>query len=258
MDMNLRNKKIIILAGSTGMGFEITKNLVNEGAKVVFCSSNENNLKRAISLLGNPINLKGELCDLSSTNSIKNFFEKAKEYLENFDGMVYNTGGPKTGNINSLSEEDYYYAYKLLSESAFVSTKEFLKYANKGASVVYMTSTAVKEPIYNLLLSNTMRLTVIGLAKSLSREYSDFARFNVVMPGYILTEKLKQLLEEEAKEKATTFDSIVSQYIKEIPMKRLGDPKEVANLVLFLLSDLSSYINGVAIAVDGGMLKSML
>lgn len=239
------------------MGFEIVKKLNEEEANVVFCSKDKANVESAVERLGKPRNVHGLICDNSSRESLINFFESAKSILGKYNGLVYNTGGPKPGTFNELTEDDYLSAYKLLSESAFIATKKFLEAAELGSSIVYMTSLAVKEPIKNLILSNSLRLSVIGLAKTLSKELGNKYRFNAVLPGYILTDRLKSLIENEAKRRSLPIEVVEKEYLKEVPMGRFGRPEEVAYLVLFLLSEYSSYLNGVSIAIDGGMSRGI-
>jgi 3-oxoacyl-[acyl-carrier protein] reductase len=254
----LDGKKIIVLAGTKGIGYGVSKALVSVGAYILLCSRSRENVEKALTELRGPGKAYGITCDLSDEKSLKRIFIEASEKLGLLDGMVYNTGGPPPGLFTELDLEKWDYSYRLLVRSAVIATKEFLKIRNSEASVVYLTSIAIKEPVSNLVLSNSLRMSVAGLSKTLADELKGSVRFNVVMPGYILTDRVVELAKRKARERGVAPEKILEEMGSEVPLGRMGRVEEVANLVLFLLSPLSSYINGTAIPVDGGLHRSSL
>ncbi len=256
----LKGKNFIVLAGSKGMGFSVVESLAKEGANVVFCSRKQENVDNALNRLKqHDGSVHGLTCDNTVEDELVSFIQRSHSILGSLDGMVYNTGGPKPGVFESLSLDDWDYSYRLLIRSAVIATREFLRYSKPGSSVVYITSVAIKEPVENLVLSNSLRMAVAGLSKTLSRELADRKiRFNVVMPGYILTDRVRQLAMKKAEDKGVSVEEVLEDMVRDVPLKRLGEPEEIANTVLFLLSEYSSYINGAVIPVDGGLLRSVL
>jgi 3-oxoacyl-[acyl-carrier protein] reductase len=255
---DLEGKKIVVLAGTKGIGYGVSKALVTAGAHILLCSRSRENVDRALMELKGPGKAYGVTCDLSDERSLKKVFMVASEKLGYLDGMVYNTGGPPPGLFTDLDLEKWDYSYRLLVRSAVVATREFLRISNRGASVVYLTSIAIKEPVSNLVLSNSLRMSIAGLSKTLADELKGRVRFNVVLPGYILTDRVIDLARRKAEERGISVERVLEEMGAEVPLGRVGRVEEVANLVLFLLSPLSSYINGAAIPVDGGLHRSSL
>lgn len=167
------------------------------------------------------------------------------------DILITNIGGPPTGSFETFSEEDWQSAYKTLLESAVGMIKGVLPYMKKNnwGRIVSISSQAVKQPVNSLVLSNTVRASLLGLVKTLSNELGEYhITVNNVMPGYTRTERLEKLIESNPN---------FSNAIEEIPLKRFGEPSEFAAAVVFLVSERASYITGVSLAVDGGWIKGI-
>ncbi len=257
MKIDLTGRRYIILAGSKGMGFATVKAISDSGGEVIFCSRSRSNVEEALKKLGKRDGIKGTTCDLTDEDSLNSFFDSLSS-IAPFDGMVYNSGGPPPGPFTEIDLKKWDYTYRLLVRSAVIATKRFVELGREGASVVYIASIAVKEPVENLVLSNSLRMSILGLSKTLSREMGKRFRFNVVLPGYILTDRIKELVHKRSLEQGVPETSILEEMASEVPMGRLGKPEEVGSLVLFLLSPHSSYINGAVIPIDGGLHRSSI
>lgn len=240
MDLGLKNKLVLVAGGSSGIGLSVAQTFSNEEAKPVVISRNEEKLKKT--------GFSYIKCDLSKKEDIDKMNRSFEEKYGIPDIIFLNAGGPKPGFFEESLEEDWYYGF----EQNFMSTIRILKYflpKMKGKNwgrIVFLTSLSVKTPIENLYISNSLRLGITGLLKTLSLEYGKYnITFNAVGPGWTKTQRVKELVNEE-KEK---------QISESIPLKRMAEPQEIANLVVFLASEKSSYINGQTILADGGLAK---
>jgi len=244
MNLNLKEKRVVVAGASSGIGFAIAKSFVEEGARVAICSGNPQKLESAAK------EIKAEAffpLDLDQSGGGTQLIRLAKEALGGIDVLITNTGGPKGASFQSLSLEDWEAGFRRLWMSAVESIREVLPSMReqKSGRILLLTSVSAKEPIQGLTLSNSYRAGLLGLMKSISREVAaDGVTVNAVLPGYTKTERLSELGADEK--------SLCAQ----IPAKRLGHPEEVANLFLFLASSAAAYITGQAIACDGGYLHS--
>ncbi len=262
MNLELKNKNVLITAASKGIGFAIAKLFAFEGSNIVICSSNSQNVTAAVNQLieitGNK-NIYGTVCNLNSNEDINYLFSFAKEKLKNIDILVNNCGGPTPGFFENLTEDDWDTSYNQVLKSATRLTKlviSNMKEQNFGR-IINITSISVKQPVDNLLLSNTFRSALTAFAKTISNELAPYnITVNNVAPGYTLTERFKQLLKLRAERAGISYEEAVNSMSKEIPAKRFANPDEIANLVIFLASPAAAYITGSTINVDGGYTKS--
>lgn len=256
----LQNKTILITGGSRGLGFAIAQEVSKSGAKVFLGSRNETTLAESAKKIANENG--GEVMyhtlDVTNPESIKQWFAIAKRQYGKIDGIVVNAGGPPAGTFHTITEEQWHYAFNLTLMSAVRLVKGALPIMNDGGSIVFITSMSVKEPIDSLILSNVYRAGVTSLSKSLSRQLAPRGiRVNNIMPGRFDTERVKELDTYLSEKQGISIEAIKENYEKLIPMGRYGNPNEFANLAVFLLSNLSSYMTGAAIPVDGGMIKTV-
>ncbi len=259
---NIEGLRVIITASSRGIGFGIAKVLVREGARVVISSRNKERLYRALHELNNIGS--GEAyavqADLTRREDIERLVEESLDKLGGLDAIVYVTGPPRPGRFQDLGLDDWEYGVRLLVMSAVWLTYYSLPYILESAnpSIVYVTSVAVREPIETIALSNTLRISVHGLVKTLARELGrKGVRVNAVLPGYIYTDRIREIASDKAVRTGKSEEEIINDMIKEVPLGRIGRPEEVGYLVAFLLSNYASYINGASIPIDGGLLKSV-
>ena len=259
IDLGIRGKKVIVTAASKGIGYATAKRFLEEGAKVVISSHNENNLKKAYEKLKEIGEVYYIVADLTKPSDVENLIKKGYEILGGLDVLVYVTGSPKPGNLLELSNEDWIEAFYLLLMSAVVAVREAAKLMKSGGRIILSTSMTLKEPLPNLDLSNVVRLSLAGLIKSAAREFGEKGILvNGVMPGWTLTDRLEQIIKDRAKRENKKEEEVIEEIVKDVPLKRIGKPEEVANVILFLASNLSTYVNGILIPVDGGLIKATL
>lgn len=243
MDLNLTGKKALVLGSSMGIGKAIAKSLISEGVEVCLNSRNEENLKKAASEIG----AKGFVTsDLTKPGAGLELVKAATEILGHIDILVTNTGGPQKNNFMEVTSEQWSEDFQSIWMSTVETTKAVIpgmKDHNYGR-ILLVTSVAGKEPMAGLTTSNGLRAGLMGLTKSICHEVAQFGiTLNILMPGFTNTDRLKNL-------------NLTDEYIKGlVPAGRLGEPNEIADLATFLASPKGGYINGQAIAVDGGFLK---
>ena len=253
MDLGLKNKVAFVAASSQGLGKSVAFELAKEGADIIICGRNKENLEKAKQEIENQTNK--ELLTLSGDLSIpaerERIISSALRVYNTIDILVTNTGGPPTGKIEELKQEDWDKAYNNLLTSVVALVNGFLPgmKQQKWGRIIAITSIAVKQPINNLILSNSVRASVVGFLKTLANELAVYKiTVNNVMPGYTETERLKELIET-----TPSFSSAKT----EIPLGRYGKPEEFAAAVTFLCSERASYITGISLPVDGGWIKGI-
>ena len=259
---DIEGLRVLVTASSRGIGFGIAKVLVREGAKVVISSRNKERLYRALHELNNIGS--GEAyavqADLTRREDIERLIKETIDRLGGLDALVYVTGPPRPGRFQDLRLDDWDYGVRLLIMSAVWLTYYSLPYIMESTnpSITYVTSVAVREPIETIALSNTLRISVHGLVKTLARELGrKNIRVNAVLPGYIYTDRIKEIASDKASRTGKSVDEVINDMVKEVPLGRIGKPEEVGYLVAFLISKYASYINGASIPIDGGLLRSV-
>ena len=261
MNISLKSKHALVGGSSKGLGNAVAKQLALSGAKVTLVARSNDLLENTISELNKLTDSNHEyiICDY---NDHEEYAKIIGDYLENntIDILVNNTQGPKAGDVNSLSIKDYQNAFDLLFKNIVFTTMLALEKMKKNewGRIINMTSVSVKEPLSYLALSNSIRSSVISWAKTLSNDLgSNDITINNILTGYFDTERLKELNSEKAKKFNVEIDKLYETMKQQVPLKRIGDPKEFGFLVAFLASEKASYINGANIPIDGGLLKSI-
>ena len=264
MKLGLKNKVALILASSKGLGFACAKGFYEEGANVVICSRSEENLKKSKNEIEQLKSLTEEnkvisiVADLKYEKQIKNLVNKTLEEFGRIDILVHNAGGPPSAPISKITKEDWSNSIDLNLLSFIRITELILPIMQKQNSgkIIAITSVSVKQPLENLVLSNTTRLGVVGYAKTLANEYAkDNILVNVVCPGPNLTDRMKEIINKMAQDTGKSEKEVKKSWAEQIPLGRMGKPEELANLVVFLASEKASYITGTVIQVDGGFVK---
>lgn len=251
MDLGLKNRVALVLASSKGLGKAVAMELAKEGAKVIICGTDANALAATESEIKafSHNNVVAIVCDLTDEKQRKNLVEQSVNAFGNIDILVTNTGGPAAGPFEQFNLEDWKHLYNLLFLCAVDIIQQVLPSMKekKFGRILTITSVAVKQPANNLISSNAVRTSLLGLVKSLSNEVAAYGiTVNNLMPGYTNTNRLKGLVERDPK---------VNEVKETIPMKRFGDPAEFAAAAAFLVSERASYITGQSLAVDGGWIK---
>lgn len=262
MDLGLSGKVALVAASSRGLGKAAAMAFAREAAHVVLCSRDEKKLAAAENEIRREA--KGEVLavktDLMRPEDIRELVEKAIAAFGTVDILVNNAGGPPAGFFTEMSDEQWQKAVSLTLMSSVRLTREVLPYMQKQrwGRIINITSVSVKQPIDELLLSNSLRLAVVGWAKTLSNQVAaDNILVNNVCPGWTRTERVLEIFQNRAQAQDASVEAIEKAVTATIPMGRLGNPEELANLIVFLGSERASYITGTSIQVDGGAVKGI-
>lgn len=259
MDLKLKDKRALVTGASRGLGFAVARGLQAEGCRVVINSRDETKLSAAAEKLGNSVYKVA--ADVTAPGAAQQIVEMAAEALGGLDILVCNAGGPPPGLFDSIEEATWEKAVDLSFLSNVRLIKSALPYLrqSKAASVLTVTSYSVKQPIQNLVLSNSIRAATVGLTKSLALELgNEGIRFNSILPGWTETERVFELMAFRAQQNGTTVEEEIAKQTKDSPLGRIGTPEEFANAAVFLVSPAASYITGTMLAVEGGMYKGTL
>jgi len=198
--------------------------------------------------------------DLTQEEDIRRLVEATEEKFGRIDILVNNTGGPPSTTFMETAVEQWRDAVDLLLMSVVNTCSEVIPFMieRNWGRIINMTSFAAKQPAERLILSNTLRAGILGLTKTLSNELAEHGILvNAVCPGWTMTKRVEELAATRAKESGRSVDEIIEGWTQQIPLKRLAEPKEIANLVVFLASERASYITGAVVQVDGGVTKSL-
>ena len=262
MDLGIRGKVALVAAASRGLGKAVALQLSREGARVAICSRTEKTIHAA----GEDIarQTAGEVAafvaDVTDGEQVKGLVREVVAALGTVDILVTNAGGPRSGLATDFSVADYRAATELNLMSTIALCYEVLPMMKKHrwGRIVAITSVAARQPIGNLILSNTARAGVLGFAKSLSAQVADDGiTVNTVCPGYTNTERIGELASMFAASGRGTVEDFFHNIESDVPMKRMGTPEEFANVVAFLASERASYVTGVALPIDGGWVKGL-
>ncbi len=256
MELGIRGRTAVVTAGSRGIGFAVAKEFAMEGVNLVVNSRDEENLKKAKESLENyGVKVVTVVGDLRDEETTKKIYEATLNEFGGADILFLNAGGPKPGGFFDVTEKDWLDSFHLNFLSAERLTRLFIKgmVERKWGRVIFLTSISVRNPIPNLILSNSIRMAVTGMMKTLSREVAHAGvTVNAVAPGYTLTDRVKQLVEDRAKRENISYELALKKASEIIPMKRMAKPEEIASVVVFLASERASFITGQTIVVDGG------
>jgi 3-oxoacyl-[acyl-carrier protein] reductase len=260
MDLGLRGKVAMVAAASQGLGKAVALGFAREGANLAICSRNQAALEAvAAEARSSGVDVLAVPADLTRAEDIAKFVEKSIAHFGGIDILVTNAGGPPAGTFQDFADDaPWQAAFELTLLSAVRLIRGVLPsmQARGSGAIIVMTSSSIKVPIPNLILSNVFRAGVAALAKTLAEELAPYnIRVNNVLPGRIATERLLYLDQVNAERAGVSVEEIRQRTIAQIPMGRYGDPEEFANAVVFLASDRARYITGASLQVDGGYIK---
>ena len=262
MDLGLKNKVALVVAASRGLGRAVAEELAAEGASLVICARETKTITETARDIAESTgaHVLATTADVTSLNDINRLVESAIARFGRIDILVTNAGGPPAGTFDSLTPEQWEAATRLTLFSAINLTREVLPGMKERGwgRILNITSIAVKQPVDNLMLSNSLRAALTGFARTLANEVATQGiTVNNILPGYTRTERVEELASQMAAKQGITAEQFKSRWEQEIPMRRLGEPLEFAALAAFLVSERASYITGASIAVDGGWIKSV-
>jgi 3-oxoacyl-[acyl-carrier protein] reductase len=263
MDLGLKGKVALVAAASRGLGRAVAEELAAEGAALVICSRQAETINQTANEITSATGAEilALECDVSQAGEVARLVQSGIERFGRIDILVTNAGGPPAGQFESFTIEQWEAATRLTLFSAIELARQVLPgmKERRWGRILNITSIAVKQPVDNLILSNSLRAAVTGMARTLANEVAAFGvTVNNIMPGYTRTERLEELSRMMAEKEGITPAEFVARWEKEIPMRRLGEPREFAALVAFLVSERAGYITGTSIPVDGGWIKSLL
>lgn len=259
MDLGLKGKTALVTAASKGMGRACALGLAAEGARVVMCARTEVDLKAAADEVRTKTSAEvlALTADVTKAADVKNLVARANERFGGVDILIANAGGPPRGNFDQVTDEQWVGAFEISVLSVVRLIREVLPSMrkNRWGRVLTIQSVSVKQPVEGLLLSNAVRPGVAGMMKTMTPELGkDNITFNVLCPGRIMTDRFLS----GAKQAGMPQDEYVKKAALDIPLGRIGTPEEFANVAVFLASERSSYITGVALQIDGGVVRALL
>ncbi len=263
MDLRLKDKRALVTGSSRGLGYATALALAKEGCKVAINGRDEVKIKAVAEKLSRETGTQvvGLAGDVSLPDVPQELVEQTAEAFGGLDILITNTGGPTPGAIDSLDEAAWQKGIDLCLMAHVRLIKSALPYLRKSdsASILTVTSLSVKQPIQNLLISNSVRSATVGLTKSLALELGkEGIRVNSILPGWTETERVTELMTARAKANSSTAEEEAKRQAAESPLGRMAQPEEFANAAVFLVSPAASYITGVMLSVDGGMYKGTL
>jgi len=263
MDLGLVGRVAIVAAASKGLGRAVAEEFAREGAQIAICSRDGDNLEKAAAHIREVTKQDPfrQVVDVTDPTAIAKFVAAVEERFGRIDICVTNSGGPPAHSFADTKPEEWRAAVDqlLMSTVAFARATLPRMQRNKWGRFITITSSAVKQPMDGLLLSNSIRAAVTGLARTLANEYAKYGiTVNNVCPGYTRTARSDDLAKSISAGSGVQPEEVFAQWAREIPAGRIGTPEEFAAVVTFLASARAGYVNGTSIAVDGGLVRSLL
>ncbi|HEU5014799.1 MAG TPA: SDR family oxidoreductase [Roseiflexaceae bacterium] len=263
MELGLKGKRAVVLAASRGLGYACALGLAREGCKLVICSRTQERIEQAAAQIRQETGAEvhAVAADVKGEADIQKVVQACVEQYGGIEIVVHNAGGPPAGNFQTINDDQWNTAFQQNLMSFVWLARAAIPEMKKAGygRILAITSSSIKQPIPNLILSNVMRAGVLALAKSLSSELAPSnILVNIVGPGRIATERIEELDKANAQRTNRSVEDVRTESIKAIPLGRLGDPEELANMVVFLASEAASYISGTSTLIDGAKSDSLL
>jgi 3-oxoacyl-[acyl-carrier protein] reductase len=261
MDLGIKGKVALVMASSRGLGQAMAVSLAREGVKVAVTGRNPEGLQKSVELIqaagGEALALSWDVSDASVIDSM---VSRVEQELGPIDILINNTGGPPPTLASGQDPALWQKSFNDMVLSLIAITDRVLPgmRQRKWGRIITSTTSGAIAPIKNLAISNTLRAALLAWSKTLSAEVAnDGITVNVIMPGRIATDRLRQLDEAKAKREGANYDDVVKEMLKQIPMGRYGDPKEYGDAAAFLVSQNASFITGTVMRVDGGQIQAI-
>lgn len=261
MDLDLDDNSALVTASSSGLGFASAQALAAEGANVMLCGRDEERLEDAREEIAETADgeVRATPTDVTDPDEVSHLVSETVDAFGGLDHLVTSAGGPPSTTFLETDDRDWYRAYDQLVMSVVWTIEEAYEELLDSAygTITCITSRTVREVADGLLLSNAVRRGVIGLVKTVSREFAPEIRANAVLPGTIETPRIEELLEARVDRGVyENYEQGLADLANEIPMDRIGEPRELGDIVAVLSSPRASFVNGVAVPIDGGLLRS--
>lgn len=263
MDLGLKGRVAIVAAASKGLGRAVAEEFAREGARVAICARTASTLEETAGQIQKATGgeVFHQVLDVTDSAAVGAFVAAVEGRFGGVDICVTNSGGPPSKSFRDTKPEEWRAAVDQLLMSTVFFARETLPrmQKKKWGRLITITSSAVKQPVDGLLLSNSVRAAVTGLARTLANEYAaDGITVNNVCPGFTRTARLDGLAATISARTGAKPEEVFANWEREIPAGRLGTPQEFAAVVTFLASERASYVTGASIAVDGGLVRSLL
>ena len=258
MELGLKGRGVIVAASSQGIGRATAEAFAREGAQVAMCARTEKTLREAADQVRSQTGAEvyAEPLDVTDAAAVQRFVEQVTKRFGRLDVCVANAAGPAAKSFLSISNDEWRKAVEMNFLSVVHLAKAAIPYMqrHRWGRIITITSVSVKQPVPELIMSNAVRAAVVGLVKSLSKEFGkDGILVNNVAPGYTATDRLKELADARSVAAGVSRERIYELWAEEIPIKRLAEPKEIADTIVWLASERASYITGQTVLVDGGI-----
>jgi len=262
MNLGLKDRVAIIAASSQGIGLATAEAFAAEGCRVAMCARNGQTLQAAAEMIRKQYNVEvfAQPFDVTDGAAVAGFVAAVVKKVGGVDICVTNAGGPPAKGFLATTLEDWQQALDANFLSTVYFARAVIPYMQKKrwGRIVTITSITTKQPVTDLVLSNAVRAAVVGLVKSLANEFGkDGILVNNVGPGFTATDRLKELAKARASASGKSEQQIFDGWAADAPLQRLGDPREVAETIVWLASERASYITGQTVLVDGGMYKGL-
>jgi 3-oxoacyl-[acyl-carrier protein] reductase len=262
MDLGLKGRGVIVAASSEGIGRAAAEAFAREGAQVAMCARTEKTLRDAAEEIRSKTaaEVYAEPLDVTDAAAVARYVEQVAKRFGRIDVCVTNAGGPPAKNFLSISTDEWRKAVDMNFMSVVYLAKAVIPYMqrHRWGRIITITSISVKQPITDLIMSNSVRAGVVGLVKSLANEFGkDGILVNNVGPGYTATERLKELAGVRALAAGVSQEKIYETWAAEAPVRRLGEPREIADVIVWLASERASYVTGQTVLADGGIYRGL-
>jgi 3-oxoacyl-[acyl-carrier protein] reductase len=262
MDLGLKTRVALVAASSQGLGLATAEAFAAEGCRVAMCSRNDQVLQAAAEKIRRQHNAEvfAHAFDVADATAVANFVAAVAAKFGSVDICVTNAGGPPAKGFLAATLEDWQRAIDLNFLSTVYFAREVIPHMQRKhwGRIITITSITTKQPVADLVLSNAVRAAVVGLVKSLANEFGkDGILVNNVGPGFTATGRLKELAKARSAASGKSAHEIFDAWAADAPLKRLGEPRELADTVVWLASERASYVTGQTVLVDGGMYKGL-
>lgn len=263
MDLGIGGKVALVAASSKGIGRAIAEEVAANGASLVMCARGEKDLRAAAAAIRESckVEVLDVVADVSKPDDIARLTAAAQEKFGRIDMLVANSGGPPAGSFETFTAAMWAEAAQLLLHSTVELVRAVLPgmKERRWGRILNVTSIAAKQPVDGLMLSNSLRAAVHGFARTLANEVAPFnITVNNILPGYTLTDRVVSLAKQASEAKGISIEESYETWKEQVPMGRLAEPREIAAVAAFLLSDRASYVTAGSIAVDGGWIRSLM